>query len=191
MISPFAGFTGGLNVATGDVTGDGTPDVVAGGGPDGSPQVVVFDSKTDAQVRSFFAFETSFTGGVGVSAGDTTGDGRADILVSAGVTGGPRVSLFSGADGSLVANLFAYSDQLRGGGQRREREADRLRWEEQERLRREEAERERAERARVEKLLADAESWRRADAVRRYVRVEEQLARDRGRNTGEGTELGT
>jgi hypothetical protein len=63
-------------------------------------------------VRSVFAFEVSFTGGVGVSAGDATGDGRADILVSAG---GPRVSLFSGAGGSVVANAFAYSDQLRNG----------------------------------------------------------------------------
>ncbi|MFO0795864.1 MAG: Ig-like domain-containing protein [Gemmataceae bacterium] len=114
--TPFTGARG-VSVAAADVTGDGVPDVIAGAGPGGGPQVVVFDGRTDAQVRSFFAFEATFTGGVGVSAGDATGDGRADILVSAGPLGGPRVSLFSGADGSVVANFFAYGEQLRNGVQ--------------------------------------------------------------------------
>jgi len=112
--TPFTG-AAGVSVAAADVTGDGTPDVVAGAGPGGGPQVVVFDGRTDGQVRSFFAFEATFTGGVGVSAGDTNGDGRADILVSAGFTGGPRVSLFAGSNGAVLANFFAYGDQLRGG----------------------------------------------------------------------------
>jgi hypothetical protein len=73
---------------------------------------------------------------------------------------------------------------------RREREDERRRWEEQERLRQEQAERERAERARVEKLLADAEAWRRADVIRGYVGAVERLALDRQMNPAEGTELG-
>ncbi|MDB5314099.1 MAG: hypothetical protein JWO38_8301, partial [Gemmataceae bacterium] len=69
---------------------------------------------------------------------------------------------------------------------RREREAEHRRREEQERFRREQAERERAERARVERLLADAEAWRRADALRGYIGVVEQLALARRVSTGEG-----
>ncbi len=112
--TPFQG-AAGVSVAAADVTGDGTPDVIAGAGPGGGPQVTIFDGRTDAVVRSFFAFESTFTGGVGVAAGDATGDGRADILVSAGPSGGPRVSLFNGATGAVVVNFFAYSDQLRTG----------------------------------------------------------------------------
>jgi hypothetical protein len=91
--------------------------------------------------------------------------------------------------GEILARLVAEAGRARI--RRREREADRLRWEEQERLRRKQADRERAERARVEKLLAEAEAWRRADTIRRYVRAVEQLAADHGVNIGEGTDLGT
>jgi hypothetical protein len=42
----------------------------------------------------------------------------------------------------------------------------------------------------MDKLLADAEAWRRADTVRGYVRAEDQFAADRGINPGEGTDLG-
>src|SRR5262249_11036558 len=52
-----AGFTGGVRVATGDVTGDGIDDIVTGAGPDApGGHVKVFDGKTGAEVRSFLAY---------------------------------------------------------------------------------------------------------------------------------------
>ena len=68
-----AAFRGGVRVAVGYVTGDGTPDIITGAGYGGYPHVRVFDGLTGQQaagpIGSFFAFTTAFMGGVYVAAG--------------------------------------------------------------------------------------------------------------------------
>jgi predicted outer membrane repeat protein len=108
-------FLGGVTTAVGDTNGDGVPDVVAGAGKGGGPRVVVLDSVTGAELRSFYAFDPSFTGGVNVAAGDVTGDGVADLVVGAGFGGGPHVKVFDGVTGAEVASFFAYEASVRGG----------------------------------------------------------------------------
>jgi hypothetical protein len=108
-------FTGGVRVAAGDVNGDGTDDIIVGAGPGGGPQVEVFDGQTGALIRSFFAFDPGFRGGVKVAAGDVNGDGFADIIVGAGPGGGPNVKVFSGKDGSLLSSFFAFDPGFTGG----------------------------------------------------------------------------
>src|SRR5262249_3416767 len=61
-------FTGGVNVATGDVTGDGVPDVITGVASGAGPHVKVFDGVTGAEIASFFAYAPRFLGGVSVAA---------------------------------------------------------------------------------------------------------------------------
>jgi hypothetical protein len=109
-------FAGGVRVAVADVTGDGTPDVVAGAGPGGGPDVKVFDGKTGAEVSSVSAFESSFTGGVFVAAADFDRDGFADLVVTPDRGGGPRVRVLSGKDGGVLADFFGIDDpNFRGG----------------------------------------------------------------------------
>jgi uncharacterized delta-60 repeat protein/uncharacterized repeat protein (TIGR01451 family) len=113
---PFPGFTGGITVASGDVTGDGTLDLIVGAGP-GAPNghVKVFDGATGGELLSYFAFP-GFRGGVNVAAGDLNGDGRAEILVGAGPGApGGHVKVFSSASGVELFSFFAYGGGFLGG----------------------------------------------------------------------------
>src|SRR5207248_1252473 len=79
------GFTGGVRVATGDVNGDGVVDIITGAGPGGPPQVRAFDGRTLAERASFLAYGIGYSGGIFVAAGDTDGDGRAEVITGTGL----------------------------------------------------------------------------------------------------------
>src|SRR5258708_39188752 len=70
---------------------------------------------------SFFAYDSTFTGGVRVASGDVNGDGIGDIITGPGVSGGPNVRVFSGAtmgqpvSPTLLQNFFAYEPTFTGG----------------------------------------------------------------------------
>lgn len=119
---PYGGFTGGVRVATGDINQDGVDDIVTVPGEGGSALVRVFDGKTGAALGSLFAFESTFRGGAYVTVGDVDGDLVKDITVGAGLTGGPRVQVFSlNAGGTVsftlppIADFFAYESTFRNG----------------------------------------------------------------------------
>ena len=108
-------FTGGVRVATADVTGDGQPDIITAPGPGGGPQIRVFNGQNGQFVQEFLAYGTAFTGGVFLATGDVNGDLRADIITGAGAGGGPHVKVFSGMDYSELTDFFAYDPGFTGG----------------------------------------------------------------------------
>ena len=63
----------------------------------------------------FFAFDSGFTGGVRVAAGDVNGDGVADIITGAGPGGGPHVRAFDGSCEGNISDFFAYDPAFTGG----------------------------------------------------------------------------
>lgn len=111
---PFgAEFRGGVFVAAGDLDGDGKAEIITSAGPGGGPHVRVFDGAGNT-THDFDAFESSFTGGVRVAAGDVTGDGVAELIVSA-ATGDGSVRVFDGTSGRPIGGFDPFGETYNGG----------------------------------------------------------------------------
>jgi subtilisin-like proprotein convertase family protein len=111
------GFTGGLRVAVGDVTGDGVADYVVGSGPGITASVVVFDGSTGQEILDYQPYGT-FTGGVFVAVGDVQHLGYDDIGITPDQGGGPRVQILQGKTFTKIADFFALNNSAFRGGAR-------------------------------------------------------------------------
>jgi hypothetical protein len=107
-------FRGGVYLDAADINGNGRDEIVTGAGFGGGPHVRAFQAD-GTEVLSFFTFEPSFRGGVRVSAFDTNGNGRAEIITAAGPGGGPRVSIFDSQTRTEIASFFAFAPSYTGG----------------------------------------------------------------------------
>jgi virginiamycin B lyase len=108
-------FSGGVSIALADFNNDGVLDIVTGAGPGGGPQVNIFDGSNFSLIKSFFAFDSNFRGGVNVGAGDINQDGSMDIVAAAGAGGGPEVRVFDGATLAVISQWYAYESSFSGG----------------------------------------------------------------------------
>ena len=118
----------GVNVAVGDVNGDGVADIITGAST-GNPHVKAysglalkngtFNANPEANVlASFFAYEINNDLGANVAAGDVAKTGVADIVTGASV-GAPHVKVYNGMaikngtfsanpEANLMASFMAY-----------------------------------------------------------------------------------
>ena len=101
-----AGFLGGVSVGAGRLNSSGHDMIVTGAGVGGSSHVKAFDvaGGSPAELRSFFAFDPGFSGGVNVAAA------FGNIAVGAGAGRGGHVEIFRFADGATLQSFFAYPD---------------------------------------------------------------------------------
>jgi hypothetical protein len=106
---------GGARVAVGDFNGDKKADIAAATGVGVAPQVTLFDGQSLAVLTRITAYETAFTGGVYLAAGDVDGDGRAEVITGAGQGGGPRVRVLTAATGAALYDFFTVDPSFTGG----------------------------------------------------------------------------
>ncbi|HVE93599.1 MAG TPA: VCBS repeat-containing protein [Acidimicrobiales bacterium] len=118
--SPYGDFTGGVNIAAGDVDGDGRDEIVTAADSGGGPHVRVWDVDGQTQIREklgWFAYNPGFTGGVSVAVAQLVGSNRAEVVTGAGPGGGPHVRIFDVSGGSArdAGGWFAYAPGFNGG----------------------------------------------------------------------------
>jgi hypothetical protein len=118
------GFTGGTFLAAGDIDRDGRAELAVSADAGGGNRVSLFRiaSGSLVPVVDFLAFDDPvFRGGSRVALGDVNHDGAADLIVGAGLGGGPRVSVYDGTallagnTGRLIPDFFALDPNLRSG----------------------------------------------------------------------------
>ena len=111
--NPFgAGYLGGVNVGGGDINNDGRSDIVVGVAKGSAPHVKVYNGLNAGLLASFYAFSTSYLGGVRVSAGDINGDGKGEIVV--GTASGLSVVAVFNSMGRSVRQLTAFGNASSG-----------------------------------------------------------------------------
>src|SRR5204863_1628844 len=103
-----------------DLNGDFAADLIVTPDEGGGPIVRAFDGKTGGVLANFFALDDTFRGGLRIATGDVNKDGLADLLVTAGVGGGPRVAGYDGrflatTQARLFGDFFGFAPELRDG----------------------------------------------------------------------------
>lgn len=109
------GWLGGVNLACGDVSGDGRAEIVTGVGPGGGPNARVF-AANGTLLSSFWAYDPGFVGGVTVAAGRFDGAGAKErVVTGVGAGGGPHVRTFLGDGTALGGGFFGFAPSQPGG----------------------------------------------------------------------------
>jgi hypothetical protein len=101
-------YTKPVNVAVGDINGDGFGDIIVAPGASGtSPLVRAFSGNGYGLLFSKLAYSASFSGGVSVAAADVNGDRKADIICVPFTGTSAHVVVFNGANGNLMQSFIA------------------------------------------------------------------------------------
>lgn len=106
-------FKGEVALVVSDLDGDGQMEIITGAGKGGGPHIKIVN-KDLKLIAQFFAFEKTFSGGVTLAAGDTTGDNQKELIIGRGAGAKPEVKIFD-RSGKELKSFMAYDVRFKGG----------------------------------------------------------------------------
>lgn len=96
-----------VSIASGDFDDDGITEYAVGAGAGGGPQVRFYNLDGSIKNWGFFAYDSRYTGGVTVSAGDVDGDGKDELITGTNPGSTTHVRVFR-MSGEIIGGFFAY-----------------------------------------------------------------------------------
>ena len=115
QLAAYPTYQQGVRVAVGDVTGDGRPEIVTAPGKDSWTEIHVFDGRSFREIASYPPFRTGWWTGAFVSAGDTNGDGRSEVVVGLDKGCCTRVQVLDGLRGTNLSSISPFGDNNDAG----------------------------------------------------------------------------
>jgi hypothetical protein len=109
-------FRGGVDVATGDINGDGKDEIITGPGVGGGPHVRVFNGRGQFLGLDFWPYQSNFRGGVDVATGNIDGGREDEIITSQRSFGQAWIKVYkANREKQILGQFLAFSPSHRGG----------------------------------------------------------------------------
>ena len=112
-ILPFGStYKGGVNVAVGDIDGDGSEETIIGAGKRGGPKVAVYDN-SDQLLSTFYAFPSdSPRYGTDVATGDVDGDGNDELLTVSQLAASEMIAVYDFSAPNTFVKLAEFENPI-------------------------------------------------------------------------------